>query len=501
MVVLIIIIILIISSFFVVFADFRKTGGGENAWMKYRPSRYSFINFNTFLSDCSFVLGINDNRFKAHGNEWKPKVLHWRTDSEKGEMLHCLEVLQPRTGKPIPTDILMYNNKDVRSLEIRDRLNILDELCKKIDLPKPSYILFSNQDNISEQMRDACITKNTKIIISKKLNQSYYNSTKIWVSSELLSLYGRVINHKLVFPMGNSWAEIRSKEFPVKTPKITGQVEIYKDKNNEIHFKPTDISPDNIFMAEKVWREINKGPRIESLLDKDLMFMKSLHRNAESPLIFNKIKDNSTILDIGAGRGANIRHWKTKKLKVFAVEPNKENYKILENKNSIYKINTLNARGQDSAKILKFVSGKKINYIVMIYSLTFFFENDKTLQSLVDMIDKILEPDGYFMGTVMDGGKLLQHMKKNRFECPPIYIQAESDDYKIGNKIVINIDDKTTLVKNQTEYLVVFEELVNKLREKNIILDSTGFLGGGEILSDCPKKFTDMMRWFIFKKQ
>jgi ubiquinone/menaquinone biosynthesis C-methylase UbiE len=277
--------------------------------------------------------------------------------------------------------------------------------------------------------------------------------------------------------------------------------------------KAAHISPSEEFDVENkrpalnIWRAMNKGMTVDSFLGNDLSIMKKLHRSMEYPLIFSNIPNNSTILDIGAGRGANIMHWKQKHLEVYAVEPNKSNYLILEKKIKLYhNLKFLNAYGQDSNKILKFIGDKKMDVVIMIYSLTFFFETEKILDNFVDLVNKSLKPNGLFLGTVMDGHRLLAKAdKKGIFDCPPFTIKIENKTKKktlISQKVFINIDDKVSLVKNQTEYLVDFDLLQKKLKKKHIYLEKTGFVGSTKdnILNECPRQFTKMMRWFIFKK-
>ena len=141
------------------------------------------------------------------------------------------------------------------------------------------------------------------------------------------------------------------------------------------------------------------------------------------------------------------------------------------------------------------------------------------LDSLISLIDDSLKPGGLFIGQVMDGEKLLQ-TKGNKnlkisYECESDkrkkdinysnIFKIDCNPYKIivydKNKVFINIDDPVTLVKDQWEYIVDFKKLTSKLKEKNIILENTGFLDKeAEILNECPQWFSKLSRYFIFKK-
>ena len=482
-----------------------------------RIGRLSFIAPNNLLkSDKLYVYPINDERMKnidakdLQCNIWKPKTLHWVTpgkkwNHEKG-LMQCFEIIQPPTGKPIILDILMYNGEDVRFLSFNERMKYLKTLCEKVKLDFPEYHVFHGNKNYEKQFTKMGVDSNTQEIIFKDPKQKYFHpkSTLIWVKKNILTLCAKINNGNIEFEnRKGSYEKISNNEFPMKFD-IKQKDGFAMICDNKIINTNNKITVNTYYDAISIWKFMNKGMTLDSLLGNDINIMKRIHRNMEYPYIFKNIPDNSTILDIGSGRGANIMHWKNKRLNVYAVEPNKENYKILEKKIDIYPhIKTLNTYGQESKKILKFVNGVKINALVMIYSLTFFFESSKVLDNFVQLVDDVLEKGGLFLGTVMDGNKLLKILdKKNTFKCSPFTIKVKKNNKtKIGNKVFIDIDDKTTLVKKQTEYLVDFDALKNKLAKKKIILRESGFVDDGGILNECQEKFTKMMRWFVFEKK
>ena len=148
---------------------------------------------------------------------------------------------------------------------------------------------------------------------------------------------------------------------------------------------------------------------------------------------------------------------------------------------------------------------------------TFFYENEKTLNNLVELIDESLKNNGILLGQVMDGKRLLETMndktifrkekgkgkekEKEIFDCPPFKIELLSN-LGLDGRVKINIDDPVSLVHDQWEYIVSFDRFIEKLKAKKIFLKETGFLDKeSELLNRCPNWFTKLSRWFIFKKK
>ena len=157
-----------------------------------------------------------------------------------------------------------------------------------------------------------------------------------------------------------------------------------------------------------------------------------------------------------------------------------------------------------------------MDYITFIYSLTFFFKDEETLDNLVKLIDNSLIDGGLIIGQVMDGKRLLDsasdksiysEVKKiGLFDCAPFNIKLEKNKVNkesngIAGKVFININDPISLVHDQWEYIVDFEKFAKKLSNVGIMLQETGFLDKeAKLLNKCPAWFTRLARWFVFKK-
>jgi len=518
-----------------------------------RISNPLFININSLLKNDYYVFATDDNRII---NDPHIRTFYWRTKNG----MNCLEVIQPevdtniksgerkksfleksltqkergdKEGKvppnwaiPIILDIIKYKDIDVRNLDFNKRIKILKDFCHEVKLEPPKYTLFDHTKNLGEQFSKILKEgkKETKVMIFKNSEKKYFHpkSSFKWINKNLLKMTGIVSGTQIEFIRskereekrgeGEKMAPLINNEFPIKN-----LVELHKEGDEDVTVYIKDNIPkiraasryeiDNgltsFHDAKDIWIQMNKGLTIDGFLGDTLDIMKKLQRNAVDYKLFRYIDDRSSLLDIGAGRGANIFMWKRKKLDVYAVEPDEKNYDGLVNKKNIYNIHTLKAGGEDISKIMNFIPDDGVDYISMIYSLTFFFKDEKTLNNLVKLVDDALKPGGYYIGTVMDGHKLLRwasdNGKKNikKVLCPPFTIKIEND-----HKVFINIDDPVTLVKNQKEYIVDFELLKKKLSIVGIKLNDTGFLKKeARLLNKCPRKFTELSRWFIFEKK
>jgi hypothetical protein len=277
--------------------------------------------------------------------------------------------------------------------------------------------------------------------------------------------------------------------------------------------------PNNHSTAVNIWKDIMNPISETTIRGRDLIMMRRYHNKFKRYLLKEYIK-GKTLVDIGSGKGGDLHKWKELGINVLAVEPSREHIdeftrRLLQTKfktsdNVSFKfenttIHILNEYGQNTDNIInaynKYIStNKKASCVSIFNALTFFFENEETLNSLINTISNLLELNGYFIGMVMDGN-LVRKILTNRTEISDygwkITKKSEFTDSPYGNKIEIHLED--TIVTNQTEYLVDFDELTNKLSEKNIVLDTMYVLENKE-LSLSQEKLNSLYIAFVFKK-
>ncbi len=244
---------------------------------------------------------------------------------------------------------------------------------------------------------------------------------------------------------------------------------------------------------------------------KGLENMRLLANDIKREMI-NSVK-GKTVVDIGSGVGGDIfKYSKTGVKQLFLIEPSEKNIEEMNNRiynnkkhlRGIGDIKMLKAGGEEYRKICSFVN-KKVDFINMFFSLTFFFKNEKMLNNLVETVDCLLENDGTFMGTVMDGYLVEKELSKdniitNQYEIIKLWEGERKSFY--GNEI--SIDFKNTITATyQKEYLVYLNELERLLASKGIYLEKIMNFGSqdSEKLSNEERFLNSLYTSFIFKRK
>jgi hypothetical protein len=197
--------------------------------------------------------------------------------------------------------------------------------------------------------------------------------------------------------------------------------------------------------------------------------------------------------------------------------------------------------GQETKELVNVVGDDTLDGIVSFFSLTFFGKDEDTFNSMIQTIDSLLPPAGKFVGIVMDGQKVRELLNKP-FDTPAkgelmgtankqkfvLKDDVEVDDTEegeearafvspsfnivqvsefteniAGNEIEITINDPTSMVKDQQEWLFDFEAMKNALSKRGIKLLRQGFLEVGDMFKILPNDsqiFSSLNRFFVFQR-
>ena len=307
-------------------------------------------------------------------------------------------------------------------------------------------------------------------------------------------------------------------------------VECYWDKNKKT-FLPRIIREDRDRPNHKntvadIWEDIKNPIPKATIEGNTLQLMRKYHNSSKLSILKKDFSEKSTIIDIGSGRGGDLQKWGQIGIKkIYTIEPNSENSKELLKRledNSIKSKVILIPNGAEETSVISDELKKgenldSVSGIVSFFSLTFFPKNKKMYDNLLSTIN-LLPKNGKFVGIVLDGQKvrdLLDNVRKSKnisenktveyiTEAYSIRQISEFDDDPIGNEIEININDSTSMVKEQIEWLFYFEPFKKKLEEIGFELISTGFLDNGEkfnMLPESSKVFSGLNRTFSFQKK
>lgn len=263
--------------------------------------------------------------------------------------------------------------------------------------------------------------------------------------------------------------------------------------------------PNSIDIGIDIMKNISSGMTFEDLSGTTFFFVRRLHNQVKRKLFEDAIKfvledtrssesenkdeevstefnfgtkSNLTLLDIGSGRGGDISKWRNFKT-VLAVEPF-HGQDLRKRLSAAYlgdtTVHVLDAYGQDTNAIttamrsIKDTSlgsvrdASKADVISIMLSLTFFWENEAILNSLVQTIVDNLKPDGKIIFLFMNGDKVSELF--NPSTGGPILSTLTLGPATITfseqlREVNIHIED--TIVQEQKEWLVHIDDLMQRL--------------------------------------
>ena len=217
--------------------------------------------------------------------------------------------------------------------------------------------------------------------------------------------------------------------------------------------------------------------------------------------LFSMFKDSDFVLDLAAGRGADLNKYNANNIKnVLMVEPDEAAiYDILDRKYSLlkdkYKKNTntkiyllkenlTNNYLDTYDKINKLVSLKSFNHICSHFAIHYFIYNNELMLNFINLLNLTLSKHGIFICTLFDGNKLKNFLSnynnyewkndkyyirllKNKTEIELLLPFSNNELYK---EHLVNIDDFILEMKNNQIKLIEKKSFID-YNFDNIILD------------------------------
>ena len=155
--------------------------------------------------------------------------------------------------------------------------------------------------------------------------------------------------------------------------------------------------------------------------------------------------------------------------------------------------------GGESKSLTHFIEKGSIQNTMFNYSITFFYENEKKLDALIENIKYCKDKVGPVIIIGLDGKKLhnLYLKDENKFESESYLIVKKYTTYKTyGSQIEITMKSPVTLVDKQIEYLVDFDEIFKKFGIEKPLYDS--YYDIPPFANESSKKFLELERIVIF---
>ena len=213
-------------------------------------------------------------------------------------------------------------------------------------------------------------------------------------------------------------------------------------------------------------------------IEEDAKILRKFHNDVKFELYQKYCKNETSLLDIGCGRGGDMFKWKKVGInKVIGIDINKS-YIIEAIKR--YKYNSLQLSNSDYQFFFtkeKFIFLEFLNYrnlqktfdnVCCMFALHYFFNNKENAINIFEQVSQVLKHEGYFFGTIMNGTKVNNYVKsKEIYNTNAMFIKREYNQIlNYGSKIqfmlsgTLYFGEKTL----SSEYLI-FEATLKSLGE------------------------------------
>lgn len=289
--------------------------------------------------------------------------------------------------------------------------------------------------------------------------------------------------------------------------------------------------PNRLDVALDVWEDIHSSIDQETITGQKFSLVFRYHNRVKWRL-YNTVRDGlppaspRTLLDIGSGRGGDVRKWFDAGFThIICVEPNEANRDELKRRlvsankertrrnQAPVQFHIIPTVGQDYERIVQevrsFAPGGFVDAISYMLSLSFFFDRPESSHSILQIVHQTLKRGGYFIALTIDGRYVLEF-----FNNPQNYIEingvkkAKMDliDFRLvpiaGGfpKVFINIPD--SIVTNQTEYLTNIPELQQLLEQPPIGMKLISEIRTDEEMFLLPEeiKYSKLFTAFVMKR-
>jgi hypothetical protein len=426
-------------------------------------------------------------------------------------------------------DVLIHNGNNVTDKSLPERLILLKDANMTLDkikiIPKEYYTdgdLFKRLESAYADYKKSSIKLDGLIL--QPLG-GYRSDAKKWKPADMLTIDFLMRKSGKEFELlthVRDGQNIKYEPFHLKykgKDNIDGKLidgkivecRIKGDKVELIRFRNDKVEPNSSYVADKVWETIQNPIDVDTLLGRNLALIRRYNQIVKYNLIRKYIKEDSIIIDVGSGRGADLSKWKKFK-KIYVVEPDSEVLKIFEERRQGMKdlpeIVVLNTGAENMNLIKETIKDDKISAINMFYCLTF-FGKDKTIYKKLLGTLAMLPKGVKVIGSVMDGGKVKELCADGSFKNSAFSIKLGKENPKKGGQPVhININDPDSMIKDLDEWIFdfdVFKDDMEKMQFKtleNYFYDDAANceLESYKYLPKVQKQFGSLFRVFVFEK-
>jgi hypothetical protein len=250
------------------------------------------------------------------------------------------------------------------------------------------------------------------------------------------------------------------------------------------------------------------------------------YHNKIKEYLYNKYANKSnSLLELCSGRGGDMHKWIFNDIKkvvgydissknieecIKRMNQLKENNKLKSN--SQYEFHNLDLSKSDSFKKID----QEFENVFCNFGIHYFFESKSTFESILNILDKSLKLNGYFVITFIDDKKLYElfENKKSIFKidknsnevCYYMNTNLETQSDMYGNKLKIVLNGNNILGEGSNEFIINFEKFCKLMKENKFQLVETQLFENiykshmSLNLTETEKEISFLNRYCIFQK-
>ena len=296
-------------------------------------------------------------------------------------------------------------------------------------------------------------------------------------------------------------------------------------------------------VACDIWNNIHNPIEKELLFqftvnsNKDFFFerMRKFHNKVKEYLYNKYCKDIDNLLELCSGKGGDLHKWLYNNVKnVCGYDISEKNILECQRRINSLKDNNINTSfykldltKKNSDQIIYNNNPEGFNVVSCQFGIHYFFQSKSNVDNLINILNKSLLDNGYFIITFLDntkldnlfGNKNLSFYEKDGEIMYLIERQTSESVEVYGNKLQITLNGNNILGEGSNEWIINFENFKNLLQSNGYqcieselfenIYDNTLQLDGKSTiefdtkdisLTNCEKNISFLNRYCVFKK-
>lgn len=281
----------------------------------------------------------------------------------------------------------------------------------------------------------------------------------------------------------------------------------FKFSTSENKFIPLQIREDKSFAngimaVNDAYISLTKPITTSMLKNGPYVFCGRKYHNAIKNSLIQKYLKKSTVLDIGVGAGGNIHKYAKANVKrLIGINIVPIEYNYDKSKMTFYHVKNTNF--YNIGNVLGKSNTKLFDNITCFFAIHYFFKNEKYLQNLYNNVEKSLKPGGHFICTFMDDKAIKNLLKTNSiYNSNVFYLKQNGDDLTVKLK-----GTKYFAKQSSKEYLVSVQKLKALFTNYKVIEHTSfseycdTFKSECEVMSKEEKKFSFLNSTLVLQKK